>query len=96
MLRIHAADGAGAAEAPAQYAGFIAPSGTPPAMVKQLREATFKVMAQDSLKAWTEVTGERVALIDGPGYTRFLETERAHLKPVPDNKLAGSIRLKPD
>ena len=96
VLRIIASEGAGAATAPVRYAGFIAPAGTPPTLIAQLREATFTVIAQDTLKAWTEVTGDHMALIDGPGYTRFLETERAHLKQVPDSKVAGSTILKSD
>lgn len=94
VLRITAANLAGSAEAPVQYAGFIAPAGTHPRLIAQLREATFTVMAQDPLKAWSEVTGDPVALIDGPGYTRFLETEWVHLKQVPDSKVANSASLK--
>lgn len=96
VLRITAANLAGTAEAPAQYAGFIAPAGTHPRLIAQLREAMFKVMAQDPLKAWSEVMGDPVALIDGPGYTRFLETAWVHLKQVPDSKVANSARLKPE
>lgn len=96
VLRITAANLAGSAEAPAQYAGFIAPAGTHPRLIAQLREAMFKVMAQDPLKAWSEVMGDPVALIDGPGYTRFLETAWVHLKQVPDSKVVNSARLKPE
>ena len=32
--------------------------------------------------------------IDGPGYTRFLETEWVHLKQVPDSRVANSASLK--
>ena len=83
VLRIVSVNAAGTAAAPVQYAGFIAPAGTAPVLITQLRKATFEVIAKDTLKAWTEVTGAGVALIDGPGYTRFLEDERVHLKQLP-------------
>ena len=51
-------------------------------------------MARDTLKAWTEVTGARVALIDGPSYTRFLQAQRVHLKQLPDLDLATGVSLK--
>ena len=94
VLRIDSANDASAATTPVQYAGFIAPAGTAPGLIAQLREATFKVMAKDPLRAWTEVTGARVALIDGPSYTRFLEAEQVHLKQMPDDGLATSVSLK--
>lgn len=64
VLRIDSASGAGSKAAPAQYAGFIAPAGTDPLLIAQLREVMFKVMEKDALKVWTEVTGARVTLID--------------------------------
>jgi tripartite-type tricarboxylate transporter receptor subunit TctC len=72
-----------AKEATAQYAGFFAPPGTPGNIVANLHSAIQKVIAQDSLKAWTEVSGEQVSLVDGPAYTRFLEARRVHVKEVP-------------
>lgn len=96
VLRITTASRTGAAEGIVQYAGFVTPPGTHPRLIAQLREAAFTVMAQDPLKVWSEVMGGHVALIDGPGYTRFLETERAHLKQMPGSKLTSSARLKLD
>lgn len=96
VLRIDSANGAGTAAVPVHYAGFIAAAGAAPRLIAQLQEATFKVMAKDTLKAWTEVNGARVALIDGPSYTRFLEAERVHLKQIPDYDLATSASLNPD
>jgi hypothetical protein len=72
---------------PAEYAGFFVPSDTPTAMILQLRMAVNTVMAQDTLKAWTEVNGDRVAVVDGPGYTRFLESRRIHLKEQMEDKV---------
>jgi tripartite-type tricarboxylate transporter receptor subunit TctC len=96
VLRIDSANTAGTAAGPVHYAGFIAPAGTSPQLIAQLREATFKVMAKDTLKAWTEVSGARVALIDGPSYMRFLEAERIHLKQMPDDDLATRASLNQD
>jgi tripartite-type tricarboxylate transporter receptor subunit TctC len=92
VLRIAMAGGA-ADDSLARYAGFIVPAGTPAALVAQLRTATYTVLAQDTLKSWVEVTGDRVSLLDGPGYTRFLETQRAHLKPVPDIGKVADVSL---
>ncbi len=72
-----------AKEADAQYAGFFAPPGTPASIVAKLHSAIQKVIAQDTLKAWTEVSGEQVSLVDGPAYTRFLEARRVHVREVP-------------
>lgn len=94
VLRIDSANDAASAAAPVQYAGFIAPAGIAPVLIAQLREATFKVLARDTLKAWTEVNGARVALIDGPSYTRFLQAQRVHLKQLPDLDSAIGISLK--
>jgi hypothetical protein len=34
-----------------------------------------------------------VSLLDGPGYTRFLETQRAHLRPLLDNGKVAEVSL---
>ncbi len=73
---------------PAEYAGFFVPTDTPVAMILQLRTAVNTVMAQDTLKAWTEVNGDRVAVGDGPGYTRFLESRRIHVKEQMGGRIA--------
>jgi tripartite-type tricarboxylate transporter receptor subunit TctC len=86
--------GGGPDDALARYAGFIVPAGTPAALVAQLRTATYTVLAQDSLKSWVEVTGDQVSLLDGPGYTRFLETQRAHLRPLLDNGKVAEVSLQ--
>lgn len=91
VLRI--ATAGAAADSLARYAGFIVPAGTPAALVAQLRTATYTVLAQDTLKSWVEVTGEQVSLLDGPGYTRFLEAQRAHLKPLPDDSKVAEASL---
>jgi tripartite-type tricarboxylate transporter receptor subunit TctC len=92
VLRI-TSPGGGADDALARYAGFIVPAGTPAALVAQLRTVTYTVLAQDSLKSWVEVTGDQVSLLDGPGYTRFLETQRAHLRPLLDNGKVAEVNL---
>ncbi len=94
VLRIDPGNDAATAAAPVQYVGFIAAAGTARGLISQFREATFKVLAKDTLKGWTEVNGARVALIDGPGYTRFLEAQWAHLKKMPDLAQTNSASLK--
>ncbi len=95
VLRIDPGKDAGAAAAASvQYVGFIAAAGTAPGLIAQFRDATFKVLAKDNLKAWAEVNGARVTLIDGPGYTRFLQAQWAHLKEMPDHDLVDRARLK--
>lgn len=61
-------------------------------MILQLRTEVNTVMARDTLKVWTEVNGDVVAVVDGPGYTRFLESRRIHLKGQVEGKMVEAGR----
>lgn len=66
------------------FTGIFAPTGTPASIIERLRIEINKVMVGDVFKPWTESVGGTVEVLDGPGFTRFLDEQRLAIKTIVD------------
>jgi tripartite-type tricarboxylate transporter receptor subunit TctC len=67
------------------WVGLFAPTGTPAHIVERLRTETNKVLASDNFKSWYEGgLGNTVEVLDGPGFTEYLNAQRVYLKKIVD------------
>jgi tripartite-type tricarboxylate transporter receptor subunit TctC len=66
------------------WLGFFAPAGTPAHIIERLRVESNKVVVGEIFKSWYEGLGNQVEILEGAGFTQYLEGQRVSLKKIVD------------
>ncbi len=66
------------------WTGLFAPAGTPPQIIERMLVATNKILVGEAFKTWYESLGNTVEILDGPGFTQFLNGQRTYLRKIVD------------
>ena len=75
------------------WAGMFAPAGTPEPVMKVLREAARKAVADPDFKAQMEKINSPIVYMDAPEFRKYWETDAKRLAAVV--KVVGKVEVKP-